>query len=123
VQSGLQTAASQAAKSFINGSSLGAVTSPPFNLTTALLEASTHALTAKASARTSLFATSAPVNIPAVAPVATSNNVPRVINGQFAIDHTANPGLRYVVEGTVIRRSANYWTKRKKRWEFVIGNG
>ena len=35
-----------------------------------------------------------------VTPVAVSNFFPRVINGQFVFNHTANPGLRYAVENT-----------------------
>jgi hypothetical protein len=45
-----------------------------------------------------LSATSAPVSISVVTPVAVSNYFPRVVNGQFVFNHTANPGLRYVVE-------------------------
>ncbi len=85
---------------FSNGASLGTDTSPPFNFTTAPLSAGAHALTAKATATTGLSATSAPVNISVVTPVAISNYAPRVINGQFVFNHTANPGLRYAVENT-----------------------
>lgn len=85
---------------FSNGGLLGAITSPPFNLITAPLGAGNYALTAKATATTGLSATSAPVNISVVTPVAISNFSPRVVNGHFVFDHTANPGLRYVVEST-----------------------
>jgi len=83
---------------FGNGGVLGSVTSPPFNLTTAPLGAGSYALTAKASASSGLSATSAPVSISVVTAVAISNYSPRVVNGQFVFDHTANPGLRYAVE-------------------------
>ena len=85
---------------FSNGVSLGTVTTPPFNLTTTPLGAGSYALTAKASATTGLSATSAPVSISVVVPVAISNYASRVLNGQFVFNHTANPGLRYAVENT-----------------------
>lgn len=83
-----------------NGSSLGSVTTAPFNFTTAPLSFGVYALTAKATASTGLSATSAPVNITVVTPVGVSNFFPRVTNGQFVFNHTANPGLRYAVENT-----------------------
>ena len=85
---------------FANGGALGSVTNAPFNFTTAPLSFGLYALTAKATASTGLSATSAPVNISVVTPVAVSNFFPRVTNGQFVFDHTANPGLRYAVENT-----------------------
>jgi plastocyanin len=85
---------------FSNGGSLGSVTAAPFNFTTAPLSFGAYALTAKATASTGLSATSAPVNITVVTPVAVSNFFPRVSNGQFVFNHTANPGLRYAVENT-----------------------
>jgi plastocyanin len=85
---------------FGNGGSLGSVTTAPFNFTTAPLSFGAYALTATAIASTGLSATSAPVNISVVTPVAVSNFFPRIINGQFVFDHTANPGLRYAVENT-----------------------
>ena len=85
---------------FSNGGSLGSVTTVPFNVTTAPLSFGAYALTAKATASTGLSATSGPVNITVVTPVAVSNFFPRITNGQFVFDHTANPGLRYAVENT-----------------------
>jgi len=85
---------------FSNGSSLGSLTSAPFNFTTTLLSVGAYALTVKASASTGLSATSAPVNVSVVTPVAVSNFFPRITNGQFVFDHTANPGLRYAVENS-----------------------
>jgi hypothetical protein len=35
-----------------------------------------------------------------VTPIAVSNFFPRITNGQFVFNHTANPGLRYAVEKT-----------------------
>jgi plastocyanin len=86
---------------FSNGGLLGAVVSPPFSFTTGPLGAGVYALTAAATATTGLSGTSAPVSISVITPVAISNYSPRFIGGQFAFDHTANPGLRYVVESTV----------------------
>jgi plastocyanin len=83
---------------FGNAGSLGAITTPPYNLTTTPLGAGAYSLTAKATATSGLSGTSAPVNISVVTPVTISNYSPRVVGGQFVFDHTANPGLRYVAE-------------------------
>lgn len=85
---------------FSNGGSLGSVTTAPFNFTTPPLALGAYAFTANATARTGLSATSALVNITVVTPVAVSNFFPRITNGQFVFNHTANPGLRYAVENT-----------------------
>lgn len=85
---------------FSNGGSLGSVVAAPFNFTTPPLAVGAYALTAKVTASSGLAATSAPVNIFVVTPVTVSIFSPRVTNGQFMFDHTANPGLRYVVENT-----------------------
>jgi plastocyanin len=85
---------------FSNGGPLGSVTTAPFNFTTAPLSFGAYTLTATATASTGLSATSAPVNLSVVAPVAVSNFFPRITNGQFVFEHTANPGLRYAVENT-----------------------
>ena len=83
-----------------NGGSLGSATTAPFNFTTTPLSVGAYALTAKASASTGLFTTSGPVNLTVVTAVAVSNFFPRITNGQFVFNHTANPGLRYAVENT-----------------------
>jgi hypothetical protein len=85
---------------FSNGGSLGSVTTAPFNFTTTPMSVGAYALTAKASASTGLSATSWPVNVSVVTPVVVSNFFPRITNGQFVFEHTANPGLRYAVENT-----------------------
>jgi hypothetical protein len=85
---------------FNNGGSLGSLTIAPFSFTTPPLPFGAYALTAKATASTGLSATSAPVSISVVTPVAVSNFLPRVTNGYFVFRHTANPGLRYAVENT-----------------------
>jgi len=83
-----------------NGGLLGSVAATPFNFAIAPLTVGAYALTAIATASNGLSATSAPVNISVVAPVAVSNFFPRVANGRFVFNHTANPGLRYAVENT-----------------------
>jgi plastocyanin len=85
---------------FSNGGSLGSVTTALFNFTTTPLAVGAYAFTAKATASTGLSATSAPVDISVVTPIAVSNFFPRITNGQFVFNHTANPGLRYAVEKT-----------------------
>jgi hypothetical protein len=84
--------------SFFSGSTLlGSATVSPFAVTANNLSANSYALTAVATAA-GLSTTSAVVNISVVNPVAVSNSVPSVANGQFTFSYNANPGLTYVVQ-------------------------
>lgn len=85
---------------FGNGTSLGVSSFPPFQFFTPLLDAGDYALTAVAQDANGLTTTSAPVNIAVVTPVAVTNYSPRITNGLFVFDHSANPGLRYVLESS-----------------------
>jgi plastocyanin len=85
---------------FGGANSFGSTTSSPFHITASNLVAGSYALTAKAADNLGASTTSSVVNITVVSPVAISNFFPRVTNGQFVFDHTANPGLRYVVENS-----------------------
>jgi plastocyanin len=73
---------------------------PVFSLKANALAAGSYALTAKATDNGGASTTSGTVNISVVAPVAVSNSAPRVANGQFLFNYTANPGLRYVVQNS-----------------------
>ncbi|HEX4646598.1 MAG TPA: Ig-like domain-containing protein [Verrucomicrobiae bacterium] len=73
---------------------------PVFRLTASALAAGSYALTAKATDNGGASTTSGTVNISVVAPVAVSNSPPRVANGQFSFNYTADPGLRYVVQNS-----------------------
>jgi hypothetical protein len=86
--------------------SVGSVTTSPFNVNSSSLAAGSYALTAVATA-VGVSATSAPVNISVVTPVAVSNSAPAVSSQHFRFNFAANPGLTYVVQ-----RSTNLinWT-------------
>jgi plastocyanin len=83
---------------FANSTSLGSTTISPFNFTASNLAAGNYSLTAKAQNSVGLATTSSPVSITVVSPVAVSNYLAQVTNGQFSFEHTANPGLKYVLE-------------------------
>jgi plastocyanin len=83
-----------------NGSPLGSVTASPFNFTANSLGAGAYTITAKATDSGGLSATSAPVSISVINARAISNFLAQVTNGQLIFDHTADPGLRYVVENS-----------------------
>lgn len=85
---------------FGSANSFGSTTSSPFHITASNLTAGSYALTAKATDNAGASTTSSVVNITVVSPVGISNFFPRLNNGQFDFDHTANPGLRYVVENS-----------------------
>ncbi len=106
------TAAVTNVQFFSNGGLLGAVATAPFTFITPPLSSGAYTLTAKATDGTGASATSGPVHISVVTPVAVSNFFPRVTNGQFVFNHTANPGLRYAVEN-----STNFAT-----WSPVVTN-
>jgi plastocyanin len=83
---------------FANSTSLGSTTISPFDFTASSLAAGNYSLTAKAQNSVGLATTSSPVSITVVNPVVVSNYFAQVTNGQFSFEHTANPGLKYVLE-------------------------
>lgn len=87
---------------FSNSTLLGSTNGPAplFRFTANGLGAGTYALTAIATDNGGLSTTSAPANISVVTPLAVSNYFPAVANGRFTFQHTANPGLNYVVENS-----------------------
>ena len=86
----------------VNANSVGETNGagPLFHLTANGLAAGSYALTTKATDNGGASTTSGAVNISVVAPVAVSNSSPRVANGQFSFNYTANPGLQYVVQNS-----------------------
>jgi hypothetical protein len=84
---------------FANATSVGAVQTAPFSITTGSLAAGPYALTAVATAA-GASATSSVVNITVVSPVTITLSSPRITNGLFAFDYSANPGLSYVVQNS-----------------------
>ena len=86
---------------FAGTTSLGRATVSPFNVTGNIMAAGSYQLTAVATAG-GVSATSAPVTINVVTPVAVNMSAPVVSdNGQFSLSYSANPGLRYVIERTL----------------------
>lgn len=86
---------------FAGTTSLGRATVSPFNVTGSIMTAGPYQLTAVATAG-GVSATSAPVTINVVTPVAVTMSAPVVSgNGQFSLSYSANPGLRYVIERTL----------------------
>jgi plastocyanin len=87
---------------FANSTSLGSTNAPGplFSLRAAGLAAGAYALTTVAADDGGLSATSPPVNISVVTPVAVSNSFPKVANGLFTFQYSANPGLNYVVQNS-----------------------
>jgi plastocyanin len=83
---------------FANSTSLGSTTISPVNFTASNLAAGNYSLTAKAQNSVGLATTSSPISITVVSPVVVSNYFAQVTNGQFSLEHTANPGLKYVLE-------------------------
>ena len=86
----------------VNANSVGQTNGagPVFTLQASALAAGSYALTTKATDNGGASTTSGAVNISVVAPVAVSNSSPRIANGQFSFNYTANPGLRYVVQNS-----------------------
>ena len=82
---------------FGNGAPFGSAQGSPFSITANGLTAGSYSLTAVATAG-GVSATSAPVSISVVTPVATSSTPPTITNSQFTFSYTANPGLTYVVQ-------------------------
>ncbi len=84
---------------FTNGIALGNILTTPFKLTANNLTAGACALTAVATAA-GISTTSAVVNVSVVNPVAVNLSPPIVNSGQFSFNYTANPGLRYIIQGS-----------------------
>jgi hypothetical protein len=82
-----------------NGVSIGSDQAAPFSITNSGLAAGAYALTAVATAA-GISTTSSAVNISVVSPVDVTLSSPRITNSVFSFDHTANPGLRYVVQNS-----------------------
>jgi plastocyanin len=87
---------------FIHGGtvSLGVDTTSPYAATVSNLVAGNYVLTARVTDNNSLLGTSAPVNITVVNPVNVQLLSPSNAPAGFQFNYTANPGLRYVVEGS-----------------------
>ncbi len=83
-----------------NGAAIGSSKTAPFSLQTSPLAAGSYSLKAIATDGNGLSTTSSAVSISVVTPVVLTNFFPRVINSHFVFDHTANPGLRYVVQNS-----------------------
>jgi hypothetical protein len=84
---------------FGNATSLGAVQTAPFSITTGSLAAGAYALAAVATAA-GVSATSSVVNITVVSPVAITLTSQTITNSQFAFNYTGTPGLSYVVQNS-----------------------
>jgi len=84
---------------FAGTQSLGHVTASPFSLAASLPAAGPYALTAVATAA-GVSGTSAVVNITVVTPIVVALTPPSAVNGRLAFSYSANPGLRYVVQGS-----------------------
>jgi hypothetical protein len=83
---------------FFGGTNLlGSATTSPFGIIASNLAANTYSLTAVATAA-GISATSTPVNISVVVPVALSNSAPQISNGLFSFNYSANASLSYVVQ-------------------------
>jgi hypothetical protein len=89
---------------FIRGGTtgIGPDTTSPYTQTATALPAGNYVLTARATDNNGLFGTSAPVNISVVTPVNVQLLAPSNAPVGFQFNYTANPGLRYVVEGSAV---------------------
>ena len=93
---------------FEGANSLGKVTNSPFALTVSNLVAGDYTLRAKASDRTSLVSTSAPVQISLITPAELRFTPPTYRDGVFSVSLDTTPRLTYVVEASGNLSSA--WT-------------
>jgi hypothetical protein len=84
---------------FAGSTPLGSAQASPFNVIGSSLGTGSYSLTAVATAA-GISATSAPVSISVVSPVAVSNSAPAIVGGHFSFSYTANAGLSYVVKGS-----------------------
>jgi hypothetical protein len=85
---------------FENTKLLGNLPTAPFSLTASNLPAGAYMLTAVATAG-GVLATSAPVNVSIVAPIAVSLSRANVSNNLVSFNYSADPGLVYVVESSL----------------------
>lgn len=84
---------------FSGTTSLGSVTTSPFSFTASNLPANNYSFRAVATAA-GISATSTPVSISVVTPMAISNSTPSLSNGVFSFSYSANIGLAYVVQNS-----------------------
>lgn len=85
--------------------SLGTDSVSPYSGTASNLAAGNYVLTARVTDNNGLLGTSAPVNITVVTPVDIRLLSPSNAPAGFQFNYTANPGLRYVVEGSASPQS------------------
>jgi len=84
---------------FRDSTSLGSVSTAPYNMPVNNLAAGAYTFTAVASDDLGATTTSSGVSISVVTPVAISLSAPQRLSAtQFRFSYTANPGLTYVVE-------------------------
>lgn len=97
---------------FVRGtsSSLGVVSTPPYTLTVSNVAAGSYVYTLFITDDSNLLTTSAPVNVTVVAPVDIQLLSPTNTGAGFKFDYTANPGLTYVIEGSVEESSPTPFT-------------
>ena len=93
---------------FEGANSLGKVTNSPFVLAVSNLVAGDYTLRARASDRTSLVSTSAPVQISLITPAELRFAPPTYRDGVFSVSLDTTPRLTYVVEASSNVSSA--WT-------------
>jgi hypothetical protein len=82
---------------FAGSTLLGSAQSSPFKVTGSSLAAGNYSVTAVATAA-GISATSSVVNISVVSPIAVNETAPKLENGQFTFNYSANTGLNYVVQ-------------------------
>jgi hypothetical protein len=88
---------------FFSGTTvLGASTNNPFTLTLSNLASGNHSVMAKATDRVGLGMLTEPVSFSIIAPSSIQLFAPASgTGGSFTFNHTADPGLTYVVEGSL----------------------
>lgn len=81
--------------------SLGLITAPPFVLTLNNVAAGSFTYAALVTDDTGLTGTSAPVTISVIVPADIQLRSPTATPAGFQFEYTANPGLTYVIEGSL----------------------
>jgi len=84
---------------FANATTLGSITTAPFNLTSGPMAAGAYSLTAVATA-SGLSTTSAVVNVTVINPSAINLSGSGINGGQLSFDYTADVGLTYFVQSS-----------------------